>query len=58
MRGGPVDVNQQRAKSSGGQMATQGLAVKAVGVQPQADDFPGQLVQRRVAEAVGLQRLQ
>ncbi len=31
MRGGPVDVNQQRAKSSGRQMALQGLGVKTVG---------------------------
>ena len=57
-RGGPVDVIQQRAISSSGQMACQGPGVKVLGVQPQADDFLGQIAETRIAEAARLQRLQ
>ena len=54
MYGGPVDVNQQRAKSAGGEMAMQAFAVKAVTFQTQADDLPSQARERGVAEPARL----
>src|ERR1700678_4219264 len=57
-RGGPIDVNQQRAKSSFRQMASKGLAVKALRVQSQADDFLGQIIENRITELWRLLRIQ
>ena len=39
-------------------MASKGLTVKAVGFQPQADDFLGQIIQGGIAEPPRLKRLQ
>ena len=51
--GRPIDFAQQCAKASSGQMACQGLRVKDIGLQPQADDFNGQIIECGMALGVG-----
>ena len=53
MKGNPIN-----AGKTFGQMATEHVTVKGVGLKPQADNLLGEAPQGRLAEAVSLQRLQ
>src|SRR5579872_1650252 len=53
-----VDLAKQRAESVSRQMACEGFGVKVIGLESKANDFLGQLIERRIGEAMPLEGLQ